>query len=288
MSRIALPLLFILLLTPATSAEVIIETSLEPIDLEAAANVTMTLPLEQPESSLLTKGGVPLNGIWLVPFAIDDTTPDASSTLFAMRNESGAPVDVSVDYYDARFNLLTSEMFTLAPDQVQTRNLRAIPALINPGNIAEGVVQFLPNGQISVDFFQLDVAGNFATGNLGLDESDFCTDWMARFVRFPGSSEGSRITFLVNGPLGAGGGPTVSGNVYDEPGNFVNSFTITTDDWFFEVVSDDLVVGATNFGSMEITLNTLIVPRGTIYVEHSAFGLYSLGTRAICKDLPSI
>jgi hypothetical protein len=76
----------------------------------------------------------------------------------------------------------------------------------------------------------------------------------------------------------------VTGDVYNEQGSFLNSFTVRTDEWFFDLDLLDFVLGGERFGSMEVVLSTRFGPAGLINVAHSAEGRFSVGLRTVCRD----
>lgn len=286
--------LFLLLLTGPGLAgdEVLIETSGQPWP-RAALDATSRHPLDPSSTGLVPrKLDQPVAGVWFVPHYRVDTTGFSDTTLFAIRNEddvgTGAAA-VAVEYFDEEFAPGPTQMFAIPPKAVATVNVRDVAGLPTDGvGIARGVIRITPSAShpISVDAFQLDVSQDFATGSLGFAfPGDFCTDWQLRFLDF-GTGEGSVATFLVNLPLGSAptDPPTVTGDVYNEAGGFLNSFTIRTDHVSFEVDVADLVQGGERFGSIELTLNTLLTPRGVVTVRHRAGGRFSVGEKAVCRD----
>ena len=114
---------------------------------------------------------------------------------------------------------------------------------------------------------------------------EFCAQWHARFLRF-GSAGGTRLVFLVNGPLGGDPGDpvTISGDVYAENGDFINSFTVRTDEWSFGISVHDYVLGGVEFGTVELAINASFSPAGAVEVRHQALGEFSVGYPAVCAD----
>lgn len=60
---------------------------------------------------------------------------------------------------------------------------------------------FLAFNQDPGDFFQVDVAENFATGDRLVRQADVCTDASIRFLDFGG---GTRLTIWLTNPRGTG------------------------------------------------------------------------------------
>lgn len=234
------------------------------------------------------KSNIPTNALWFLPRFAVNRTAVGDTTLWAVRNEAAGPIDLIVQYYDTVFTLQRTDMFTLVANQVRTVNVRDVPGLaVDFDGYARGMVRFSPTGPVSVDILQVDTSQNFATGGEAFLTADFCEDWQGRFLSF-GPGESSVFSFLVNGPQGGGSmdPPTIVGEVYAESGAFINSFTIRTPLWFFDVPALDLVVGGLSFGSVELTIDARFTPAGLLNVAHSAGGRFSVGLRGVCLDLP--
>ena len=105
-------------------------------------------------------------------------------------------------------------------------------------------------------------------------------------ISAPPNTPGTRLTALINGPHGAlpSDPPTITGEVFDEDGHFVNSFMIRTDEWVVELdVLQDLVwPGGPAFGT--VRMNFCTTDRGAVVFErHTAFGRFSVGSVAFCR-----
>lgn len=102
---------------------------------------------------------------------------------------------------------------------------------------------------------------------------------------------GSRLTFVVDGPQGSGpeDPPTVSGNVYDEAGELVNSFTLHTDAFVFEVDAADIITEESLFGTIELDIDASLGLGGYLIVEIGAENRYSVGFSGVCKgEVPAM
>ncbi|MCP4896075.1 MAG: hypothetical protein GY906_03790 [bacterium] len=292
MCKTLLPLLLLLSVPVSVSAEVIIETRAEPLLEEWRAR--LAAKGESASAPGLTKATSPTDEFWFVPYFEVDMSASAfgNSTFWSVRNEGDVATTVAVDYYNALFSNLVTTTVTLEPNEVGSFNVRNVAGLtVDADGFARGMVRVRPEAghPVVLDFFQVDAEENFATGSLAYPLSDFCTNWMLRFIGFGGLAGGSVMTVLANGPHGAEleDTPTVVGEVYSESGAFINSFTIRTDEWFFKSSILDLVVGDTKFGSVELVLDTTSSPNGVVSVGHSAFSLFSVGVQGVCQDIPA-
>lgn len=183
---------------------------------------------------------------------------------------------------------MTEELFELAPNELLTRNLANDPDAVDSGGVSVGIVGIEANGPITADYFQVDEAGDFATGDQALDDNTLCSDWQARFLRFGADdAEGTQLTFLLNGPLGGDSEvdpPTITGETFDEAGNLVNTFAVFTSEWLIRVsVLDAFVIDTgPDFGTLRLTLDTEF-SGGAVFERHTAFGRFSVGTLAFCR-----
>jgi hypothetical protein len=236
--------------------------------------------------SLTAPSTRPDDGFWFVPKYRVDTTAFGDTTLWSARNESGGTVFLTVQYFDVFFQLVADQDFEMPGRSLVSVNVRDVPGLdVDPDGFARGFVRMDATGPISADMMQVDTANNFATGSVANVIPDFCSSWQVRFLSFvPG--QGSVVSFLINGPRGADpGDPTsVFGDVYDEAGNFINSFAIRTDEWIFDVDILDFVLGDVSFGTVELLLLAINNPAGLVSVSHSAEGRFSVGLPAVCTD----
>ena len=153
------------------------------------------------------------------------------------------------------------------------------------------MIRIVTTTPMNADYFQVDTSQNFAAGGEALPMSDFCETWAARFLTF-GPGQGTVLSIFVRSPRGGAPSdpPTVVGRVYDESGAFVNTFSIRTDDWVFDVPVQDVVVGGTLFGTVELTLFDERDDAGNLHsggmvtVTHRARNRFSIGSRAYGTD----
>lgn len=286
--RLIFALLLPILTTPAL-AEVVIERSGERIFAERR---TPNAAAKQAPSGFFERAGAKgtTPTIWIFPWVIDDSDPFGNSTFFSVRNDNagGEDADLDIRYYDSSFELLAADFLTLASNQLVPVSVRTVDGLVTiPGIVNRGTVEVETDSDISTDVFEVNFDENFASGDRGFTLDDFCTDWRARFLRFPGTTGGTVLTFLLNGPLGPDDEidpPTITGEVFTQEGAFVNSFSIWTDDWVLEIQALDLVGDDTEFGTLVMALDTAFSPPGVVLEKHSAFSRFSLGIVSVCDD----
>lgn len=290
MVRFLVAALLLLTAPSVLRAEVVIERSDVPIpDLRSLR----LPPVSDLAGSLIPKGNEPDDATWFIPqFKVDTRgTALGSSTFFSIRNEGDTNTIVQVEYFGTVLAppRQSSARYALIPDQIVSVNVRDVSGLaVGPDRFKRGIIRITPSPDdpISVDVFQVDAANNFATGNVAFTARDFCDFWQVRFLDFGGAS-GSVMTILVNGPrgMGAANPPTISGTVFNQQGQPVNTFNLRTDQWSLEIPILDLVTGnQTKFGSVELVLNAAGNPGGVVSVVHSAFGKFSVGSEGVCKD----
>jgi len=304
MLRTLTALAITLTLSPAlplpAAADILVETSLDPLPEHDRASETA--PNETPASAALSVR--PRRNTagydWFIPRFRVDRSQTGDTTLLAIRAPGSVrPCDgiictfnVEVLYYDVRNVRQHVDHFNLSGHQVQTINVRDVPGLaVDPDGFARGMIRVVTNLPMNVDYFQVDTSGNLATGGEALGLSDLCETWAARFLTF-GPGQGTVLSIFVREPLGSAprDPATVVGLVYNESGTFINSFTVRTDDWAFDLPVEDLVVGGTQFGTVELTLFDERDDAGDrdsgglVTVSHAAESRFSIGARAFCTD----
>lgn len=283
-------LLLSILAAPAF-AEVVIRRSGDRILAERAAPRAAAEVSPSGLFETSAEKGMVMTTQWFFPWVIDDGDPFGNTTFFSVRNDdsSGGDVHLEIRYFDEVFDLLTMQPLTLSENELVPVSVRTVGGLVTvPGALHRGLVRIETNGDVSTDVFQVDFGENFASGDRGFALADFCTNWRVRFLRFPGTTGGTALTFILNGPLGAAevDPPTITGEVYSQSGAFINSFTVRTDRWVLELEALDLVIGGTEFGTIVLELDTIFFPSGLVMEKHSAFSKFSLGVAGICTDLP--
>lgn len=278
--------LVVLVCAGGSSAEVLVELHDEPL---VAAAVEQLKGTTAPVGGLVAapaKSTVPDAGFWFLPLFEADMVAPGDSTFFSVRNEDSASNTVVLEYFDVRFNPQVNDSIELAPHEIRSVALRNVAGLaVDPDGYARGMVRISAQHPVSVDTFQLETRNAFAVGGLGFVDGDFCSQWHTRFLRF-GASGGTQLVMTVNGALGGDPGDpaTVTGDVYAENGDFINSFTVRTDDWFFTLPVHDFVLGGVEFGTVELVISSTFMPVGAVDVRHQALGEFSVGYPAVCAD----
>ena len=294
MPRHSFCVLFLALLLSAGGAPVAAEVIIELSDERLSATYVQPSQAEKPVNGLFGPtaakgGGMPSTSVFILPWIVDDSASDANATLFSVTNESFSEndTDVELTFFDAFFDEITDDFFTLGDNEIRPFNARLIPGLTIPDGVNRGLLQIVANDEIGADFFDVNFGENFASGDRALTTLDFCSIWRMRFLQFPGPG-GTVLTFIINGPQGVEeeDPPTIAGEVFTEDGVFLNSFALQTDAWLLAVDALDLVIGDTEFGTIVFQLNTTLSPSGVIFENHSAFSRFSLGLKGTCKDLP--
>jgi hypothetical protein len=309
----AIPILFfaLLLVAPAGASAragtVDVRILDEPVtDLESAsvrATQTPRPATARPRLSARLGATAPREGgtsdVLLLPyFEVDRGDRGGMTTLFAVRNETGRELPVRILYVDALGGeIQTEQEIVLAPAAIRTVNLRDVPGLrADDDGIARGLVVLGTVGEsehsaaaLSGDFFFIDPATDYATGNTLLDMSldtasnELCAGWSSRFFRGGSISGDTSFRFVVDIPSGSSSfdPPTAIGTVYDEAGTAVRSFEIRTDLHTFRLTSEQLVPDAVPFGAISIRFPD---SEGALLVEHSGFHRLSVALRAACLD----
>ncbi len=237
--------------------------------------------------------------VLLVPyFEVDKTNANGATTMLAVRNETNAELPVRILYVSALGGTVeVSEDVTLAPSATRTINLRDVKGLARDsdgfarGLVVLGVVGDQGDGgaMLSGDFFYIDPATDYATGNTLIDMSldapknELCAGWSTRFFNSQAISGQSSFRFVVDLPSGTASydPPTAIGTVYNEAGVAVRSFEIRTDLSSFRLTSTDLVPEDTPFGSLSIRFPS---SDGAVLAEHSGFHRLSVALRGACLD----
>jgi hypothetical protein len=251
--------------------------------------VVETIDDARPTGGLLqlpSKANRPAEGLWFIPHFKADKLNPGDTTYFSVRNESLLPSEVTVEYFDVRSALQTTQRFELESRRLKNVALRLVPNLPIAGDgYTRGFARISTFVPVTVDSYQLETRNAFAVGGLGFTTDDFCTRWNARFLKFE-SAGGTILTVMVNGPQGNRPNDlvTLAGDVYTEAGEFVGSFSIRTDEWSMEIPIHDLIPQGVDFGVVELVVNSVYLPAGIIEIRHQALGRYSVGHWAVCTD----
>lgn len=271
---------------PAAAAEPRIELSDQPIDLPALAAAPAPVAAGGVEAVSAT-ATLPSNDLWLVPFVVDADNPSGTTTLLGIRMQDAESPDpaVEVDFLDSQLQLFHETVVELDEKEVQTFNLRDQPGL-PAGGVQRGLVRVrsVDGDLISVDYFVVTPSEDFATGGKAIEFfTETCVLWSSRVLVGGPFTGGTRLQVLIDGPQGTnmGDDPTLAGNVFDEDGDFVNSFAIHTDQHVLELSAAQLIAPASLFGVIEIGIFSTGLA-GIVRTEIGAEGRYSVGMPAVC------
>ena len=251
-------------------------------------------PGVEPALSGVAKSVAPGSLLAVPWFEVDTTNASGRTTLFAIRNEAASATTAQVTYFSADGVQSVVENLVLNPKQTRTRNLRdVVPGQLtaDPDGVIRGWARIQASGGATLahDVFYVDPAGNFAGGEVLVnpDDGDVCEHMRGRFLIGGAFSGGTRVLVFVDLPLGGDPGtdpPTLTGTAYSESGVMINTFSVWTDAFAFELDAADLVEGATAFGSLELTFENAGIGLlgGTALFQASAEGRYAVTWRGNC------
>jgi hypothetical protein len=274
----------------------------------AADGVVLQLGERPPENPASVTGGgsvVPRfsdrsrDQLMVPMFKINRTSATAETTLIAVRNVTGQAHDVVISYFvDHVFSAAVLpdhvETFSLAAEATRTINLRDRPQLTG-GQGSDAIIRgwvLVEHGDagtgdvLSADYFRVDDAQNFATGErmVDVDASYTCTVWDLRYVAGGAFSGGTRLEVFIDTPLGFAT-PSFAVNFFDEPGNALGTVTVSTTLQVVELnVAQllDLLPGSPSpFGAMEIFFQPG-TNGGLVRASYRAQGKFSVGLDGTC------
>lgn len=267
-----------------------------PLDLSA---------IDSPYTSTIPRNADEIPPTWLVmPHAVvsHDTT-----TLISVRNQLAREVVATLQWQDPRTGFVHGiENIALEPRETANRNLGLIDwdwggnsfgeregflriAALDPVSL-----EILPNA-IFGDFFVVRDGEDFATGDRLMDpESEGCRRPLTRYLEGGAFDGGTTVQLYVPGPYSLPRDePLVSGDVYDEAGEYFGTILVTTRREAFsipvEAILEVLDPGRSqisDFGSIEwrATSGAPLV----VQVHHEAMGRFSVGATATCLDAAAV
>ncbi len=265
--------------------------------LVAALVLSPAVLYGQPEHSHPSaRRAVPSTRLLLPLYEVDTTDPLGVTTVFAVRNENGDPVELDIAYFepDSPQAPQRTDRVTLAGKAVTTVNIRLVQNLEVVDGFARGYVVIsspTADALIHGDYFQVTVNQDFATGarlvNFGSDQhNELCSLFSMRFLNGGGFDSGTLFhVWLDVDEAPSGADPVFSYFVYDQEGELVfNSgyfeieatFTVSAD--VLQLVSPD----PEDFGAIEFQLAGGM--RGHVSATLSASNRYSVSYEATCLD----
>ena len=272
----------------------------EPIeDLRAYSDEVLSVAPRTAPAHPVAGRSAATTDVLLVPYYETDLDdPQGVNTLFAVHNETERELPVRILYLGVLGAVEQHvQEIVLPAHATRTINLRDVPGLpADADGVARGLVVLGVVGDhgessdlLSGDFFFVDPASDFATGNtllnMSLDDPDneFCAEWGSRFFRGGAFSGTSTFRLVVDVPGGRAeiDPPTAIGTIYGEDGTALRSFELRTDLNSFELSSTDLAPKGTPFGSVSIRFPGT---KGALLVEHTGFHRLSVAFKAACRD----
>lgn len=228
----------------------------------------------------LTESG----GLVLPGFLVDLSDPQRQTTFFAVRNTTDATRNVDIEYYGEVYDgvPLRTDTFTLGPQQTVARDIRSnLTGLQIVNNEARGLIVLREPGgtaaNLTGDFFRLDRANAFASGDRLTEGFDFCQSQEIRYVDF---GSGTRFLMVLNQT--SFDTPTdIPYTAYDEAGTQVAQGIYTTSANLNVFDVSELVQGV-NFGT--ITFDFAASDGGFVTGRYEALGQFSVELNSACRD----
>ncbi|MEL7059029.1 MAG: hypothetical protein AAGN46_03270 [Acidobacteriota bacterium] len=214
------------------------------------------------------------------------------STLYALRNESTNPVEVTVRYYelDAPQAPQRTDILVLGNKEVRPIAIRGVENLeVDPDGIARGYVTFettTPGAALQGDYFQATPGEGFAVGSRLVDlDTEVCTVLSQRFILGGGFDGGTQITLWLDVDSLPLPPAAVAYSLYGEGGGTpLKSDLLVIDEAAVRFSIEDLFDAGSSLssGALEIQLGAGV--RGHVSATFDASGLYSVGFPATCRD----
>ncbi len=230
-------------------------------------------------------------------FEVETLDPNGDTVLYALRNESTAPIQVDIKYYeiDSPFAPQRTDRVTLNAKQIHPVNIRDVQNLeIDPDGRKRGYIRFEVVGGASVlagDFFRVDPGDNFASGYRlvnadpasGADER--CSVLSFRFLRGGLFSGGTRIFYWLDMNV-LPQADTIAYSVYNEAGALIHTGLLgNIDRVASQIPIDQLLVGpagSLNSGAVEFQFSGGVL--GHVAGAINASGRFSVGFEGVCRD----
>jgi hypothetical protein len=224
-------------------------------------------------------------------FLVQQDDPNGTTTLFAVRNLTGAEVTADVEYVTTNGASQRRDTITLGAFETVPVNLRDVAGLgSDPDGFSRGFVRIVaaggPDGVpvLAGDFFQVDVGNDFATGEELLRRSQVCKHASIRSLDF---GSGTRLAVYLSHPRGADEDvdpPSFTVQVFDEAGTVEGApQPVWTGEHALELAASDFT--ANPFGTLVFDFTNSA--GGAAYAEYSAQGRFSVGVASQCEEAPT-
>lgn len=240
---------------------------------------------------LFSTPGVVAENLYVPFFLVDTTSGGGTTTLFAVRNLLDSSLTVDLEVFTVDGASQATDSATLDPRETVTVNMRDVVGdeglAVDPDGFARGWARLTTTGDpdgspvMAGDYFQVDVANNFATGDLMPRDEDLCGKASVRFLDF---GAGTRFGVLINNPRGPTPGvdpPSFTVQVLDEDGDPIGMpQQVHTDKNALELAASDFT-GA-SFGTLVFDFGN--AAGGYVFSEYSSEGRFSVGVDTQCED----
>jgi hypothetical protein len=256
----------------------------------------------EPPSVTAQKRDVPASRLLLPFYRVEQGNIFGLTTLWAVRNESLASIELTVRYFrpDRPQTVEVEEVFTLAPKEVKAINVRDVEGLfVDDDGFVSGYAVFTVGegeGPIQGDFFLITPGEAFASGdrlvNIDIASTQYepCQRLSLRYLNCGAFSGGTQLTVWVDTdqPVSPNE-PLFFYSVYGEAGGDqpVFSQAFFAEEAAFRVpvstlLNSPLPGTPPAFGAIEIEFSGEL--QGHVAAVMDANGLFSVGLKAACED----
>lgn len=226
-----------------------------------------------------------ISGLIVPGFEVEVGESTGPTTFFSIRNTTDSSIDVEIEYYAEKVGSvpLRSDTAKLGPQETRQLDVRQnISGLPITNGIASGLIVVTEADQqkaprLQGDYFHVDFANDFATGERLVRPEDFCLRQEVRFVDF---GSGSQLRVLLEQPQGQGL-TSFTYVAYNQDGETVGSGELSTSDHFNVIDVSELVVDE-SFGTVLFDFSAS--GGGWVSARYSAFGRFSVELNAACRD----
>jgi hypothetical protein len=221
----------------------------------------------------------------IVPFyEVDLGNPFGNTTLYAVRNTSNSLIGLEIEYFGRDLVKQREDLVSLDPRETLPINIRDVAGLLDEGDgFSRGAVRIRVTSapgteNLTGDFFTVDVAGNFASGERLITGADFCDLQEIRFLDF---GSGTELWLISNAPQGSDEGvdpPTVTVTPIGEDGGTLAATDVFTDLLVLKLSASDFT--ALDFGTLLLDFSNS--GGGYAYAKYSAEDKFSVGLNSAC------
>ncbi len=250
----------------------------------------------------LVKRDVPTSRLLLPFYRVEQTNLFGLTTLWAVRNESSSPAQLTVRYFrsDRPQTSDQEETFQLGPKEVKTVNVRNVEGLfVDDDGFVTGFATFevgQGEGPIQGDFFLITPGEAFASGDrlVNIDPASVhyepCQRMTLRYLNGGAFSGGTQLTVWVetDQPVNSNE-PLFFYSIYPEAGGEQPLFSLPffSEEASFRIpasllLSSPVTTTPPAFGVIELEFAPGF--QAHVAAVMDANGLYSVGLKAACLD----